>query len=117
MKSELFESLYQVLLKNNNDIEVCITTEGENSNNISGNDGQTICYFFDEFIFSYGLFHELLEESKAIGDYHKLIISLIDSRILMVGTTFKTGEWGDGVFEEPNQISFKWTFDRVGNVI
>ena len=116
MKSELFESLYQILLKNNN-IEVVITQELVNSNNIGGNDGQIISDFFDEFIFSFGIFHELLDKSNAIGDYNKLIISLIDGSILMVGTTFITGEWEESVFEEPEQISFKWKFDRKGNLI
>ena len=101
MISEIFDSLHKELLKHKN-IEVDISLELAIWNSLTHKDSQTIDDFFGEFIFSYGMFHELLEKSNALGDKHEIILSLINENILMEGITY------------PKEKSFRWIFDKKG---
>ena len=105
MMSEIFNSLYIKLLEHKN-IIVDVSQELDIWNDADDKNQKTVTEFFDEFIFSYGIFHQLLEKSDALGDYHKLKLSLIDGNILMEGKTHITGECEEEDLEEPEEKSF-----------
>ncbi len=77
--------------------------------------------FFSKFIHDYGIFHNLLKKSDALGDRHELKLSIVDGNIQMEGKTgnesglYLGGDEED--HEELEEISFKWIFDKKGNVI
>lgn len=121
MKSEIFNSLYEILLEHK-EIEVNVSQELE-----IWNDADTeipemaVNDFFSKFIHDYGIFHDLLEKSDALGDRHELKLSIVDGNMLMEGKTgnesdlYLDGDEED--LEELEEISFKWIFDKKGNVI
>ena len=121
MKSEIFNSLYEILLEHK-EIEVSVSQELE-----IWNDADTkiprmaVNDFFLKFIHTYGIFHDLLGKSDAHGDNHELKLSIFDGNMLMEGKTgnesdlYLDGDEED--LEELEKISFKWIFDKKGNVI
>ena len=121
MKSEIFNSLYEILLEHK-EIEVNVSQELEIWNNAdTGIPKMAVNDFFSKFIHDYGIFHDLLEKSDALGDRHELKLSIVDGNMLMAGKT----ENESGLYldqdqeglEELEEISFKWIFDKKGNVI
>ena len=121
MKSEIFNSLYKILLEHK-EIEVNLSQELEiwydaatEIPEVAVND------FFSKFIHDCGMFHDLLAKSDALGDSHELKLSIVDGHVLMAGKTRNESdlyldEDQEGV-EELEEISFKWIFDKKGNVI
>ena len=116
MDSKIFNSLFKILLEEK-DIEVSISQELEVWNDAADSNQKNINKFFKEFIFDYDIFFELLEKSDALGDNHELKLFLIDEKIIMNGKTFITGTWEDEEHEEPKEKSFKWIFDKEGNIL
>ena len=119
MESEIFNSLYLILLEHKT-IEVCVSQELEVWNDAD----KKVNDFFLEFIFGYGTFHELLEKSDAVGDRHILNLSLINGNILMKGVTCSESSlyYSDEEDEEDEEEStyeqkFRWLFDKQGNLL
>jgi len=69
----------------------------------------------------YTLFHDLLGKSNAHGDNHELKLSIVDGNILMEGITGNESdlylEGDEEDLEELEEISFKWIFDKKGNLL
>lgn len=121
MTSEIFNFLYEILLEHKK-IEVNVSQELEIWNDADNEIHEmTVNDFFSKFINDYGIFHDLLEKSDAIGDRHELKLSIVDGNILMEGKTgnesslYLDGDKED--LEELEEISFKWIFNKNGNVI
>lgn len=112
---EAFSSLYKELIEQD-PIEVSVSQELEIWNDADGELENVVNDFFSEFIHAYGLFHELLEKSDAIGDNHELRLSIVDGDILMEGVTHISGQWEETDENEPKEKHFKWIFDHKGNV-
>ena len=113
--TELFNLLYLKLLDQNK-IEVSISSELEVWNDALDENQDTVKEFFDEFIFGHGIFHDLIEKSEAMGDDHSLILSVVDGNILMDGKTYIT-DWEGEEPEVTEEKSFKWFFDKNGNIL
>ena len=117
MKSE-FSLLFEKLIEHK-PINVSISQELDIWNDADDKQNKAINDFFSEFIFGYGIFHELLDKSDAIGNYHELKLSITDRNILMEGKTYIIGEWEEEEEEEvePEEKCFKWIFDKKGNIM
>lgn len=114
--SKLFNSLYLAILEHKI-INVGVSQELEIWNNLVGKNNDTVNNFFSEFIFSYGIFHDLLEKSDAIGDNHDLKLSLIDGNILIEGESTSQKIINEKNPVEYEEVIFKWVFDKNGNLL
>lgn len=120
-RSELFNSLHTLLLEQNK-IEVSVSQELEIWNDADDViHGMAVNDFFLKFIHVYGIFHDLLGESNAHGDNHELKLSIVDGNILMEGITGNESdlylEGDEEDLEKLEEISFKWIFDKKGNLL
>jgi hypothetical protein len=115
MDYQIFKSLFSAL-KEETSINVNISEELEIWNDATEKSQSIVNFFFEEFIFTYGLFHDLIEKSDAIGDYHELKLHLVNGNIFMEGKTYITGDWLEEDIDETQEKTFCWIFDKNGNI-
>ena len=83
-----FNELHKTLIKEK---KISVHISNELMVSVMAKDSDHIVELFNELIFTYGVFHSLLDKCHAHGDYHELVLTPEKNNILMNGVSYNSG--------------------------